>query len=333
MAERIAGIHHVTAITADAQKNIDFYAGALGLRFVKVTVNHDDPGSYHLYYGDEVGSAGTAMTFFAWPGGRRGRVGSSQATTTAFSVPAGSLDFWSQRLREQKVKVGARQERFDEEVLEIFDPDDMRLELVAHSGAADPREPWTSGGVGAEHAIRGFYGVTLTLQDGEETGSLLADVMRMERVGEEAGRQRFAGPAPGGVVDLVVEPELRRGSMGTGVVHHVAFRAADEQAHVGWRGKVDALGLNVTPVIDRLYFRSIYFREPGGVLFEIATDGPGFTVDEPVEALGSALRLPPQYEGARAQIEARLPRVRLPSGAVIPGSSAGEAGAEKGAGA
>jgi glyoxalase family protein len=318
--DRIAGIHHVTAITADAQKNIDFYSGVLGLRFVKLTVNFDDPTSYHLYYGDQTGSPGSAMTFFAWPGGRRGRVGTSQAVTTAFSAPAGSLDFWEQRLREHKVTVGERRRRFDEDVLELRDPDDMRLELVAPAPGQpeDPRPPWTGNGVGAAHAIRGFYGVTLAEEACDQTTELLTQVMRMDALGESEGRLRYTGPAPGGVVDLLCTPELRRGSMGTGVVHHVAFRASDEHAHVGWRGQFAARGLNVTPVIDRMYFRSIYFREPGGVLFEIATDGPGFTVDEPVESLGSGLRLPPQYEEARARIKAALPRVRLPDGSEAP---------------
>jgi glyoxalase family protein len=328
VAERIAGIHHVTAITADAQKNIDFYSGALGLRLVKLTVNFDDPKSYHLYYGDEAGSPGTVMTFFAWPGGRRGRAGTSQVIVTAFGVPAGSLDWWADRLRQHKVEVGERRRRFDEEVLELADPDDMRLELVAPApgGREDPRTPWTGGGVAEAHAIRGFYGVTLAEEACDETIALLTQVMRMDGLGEADGRLRYAGPAPGGVVDLVCAPEMRRGSMGTGVVHHVAFRAADEDAHVRWRGEFVARGLNVTPVIDRMYFRSIYFREPGGVLFEIATEGPGFTLDEPVESLGSSLRLPPQYEGARAQIEASLPRVRLPGGGVVPRSAAGEEG-------
>ncbi len=317
MADRIAGIHHITAITADAQKNIDFYTGALGLRLVKVTVNFDDPTSYHLYYGDEVGSPGSAMTFFAWPGGRRGRPGPPQAVVTGFSVPRDSLDWWESRLAEHGVEMAGRLERFDDDVLELLDPDGMRLELVA-GGAEDPRRPWADGPVPPERGIRGFHGVTLAEEACEHTAELLTEVMGFEAVAEGQSRFRYAGPAPGGVVDLVCVPGQRRGSMGAGIVHHVALRAADEGAHARWRERLAERGLNVTPIIERMYFRSIYFREPGGVLLEIATDGPGFTIDESADALGSGLRLPPQHAPARAQIEAALPRITLPDGSEIP---------------
>jgi len=309
MRKPIAGIHHVTAMASDPQANVDFYTGVLGLRLVKRTVNFDDPGTYHLYYGDEVGHPGTIMTFFPWPMARRGLQGAGQATVTAFSVPEGSLGFWTERLNKMGVPFDGPKPRLDEEVLTVLDPDGLRLELVARKG--DDRAPWESGPVPAEHAVRGFDGVTLTEWNLEVTEEVLSKVLGFRRVGEERDRVRFeTGTGGSGTrVDVLASPTAARGHISAGTVHHVAFRAADEADQLAWRETIDESGLYVTPVLDRQYFRSIYFREPGGVLFEIATDPPGFTRDEPVETLGTALKLPPWLEASRSQIEATLPKI------------------------
>lgn len=314
MTQHIAGIHHVTAITADGQKNIDFYCGVLGLRLVKVTVNFDDPQSYHLYYGDELGRPGTIMTFFVWPGAHRGRQGSSQVTATAFSIPRTSLDFWSKRLTAGGVRVGEPSSRFGDHVLDFDDPDGIRLEIVAGS-SADSHRPWQASPVPTEHAIRGFQGVTLSEEGYEHTAELLTTSLCFVAARQEGNRFRFVGAASSAeTVDVLCVPDGAKGTIGAGIVHHVAFRAADHDAQRRWRQILVDHKQNVTPVIDRTYFQSIYFREPGGVLFEIATDAPGFTVDEPPDSLGTSLKLPPQYEKARSQIESILPRLRLPRG-------------------
>ena len=318
---RTDGIHHVTAITADAQRNIDFYCGVLGLRLVKVTVNFDDPRSYHLYYGDELGRPGTAMTFFVWPGGRVGRVGPPQATATAFAAPRDALGFWTERLRERG-GLFTRVERFGEGVIEFADADGLRLEIVgvdAYGG-----EPWRDGPIAPEHALRGFYGVTLSERDVEGTSRLLTNVMGFRAGGKEGKRFRYHGAARdefASVVDVVAAPEEARGSMGAGAVHHVAFRTPNDAEQAGWRERIGRAGIGVTEVKDRNYFRSIYFHEPGGVLFEIATEAPGFTVDEPVDRLGTRLCLPEALEARRGEIEAALPRIELPGGEAVPTTS------------
>jgi len=308
------GIHHVTAIATDPQANVDFYAGVLGLRLVKKTVNFDDPGTYHLYYGDATGRPGTILTFFPWPYARRGTRGTGQATVTAFSVPDGSLGFWRERLGASGEAHDEPARRLDEEVLTLLDPDGLKLELVAHAGAAEA-EPWDGGPVPAEHAIRGFHGVTLAEQGYEATAELLTASMGFELAGETGNRFRFvaAGEGPGRVVDVLCSPDLPPGRVAAGTVHHVAFRAADDADQLARRQALADRGLDVTPVLDRQYFHSIYFREPGGVLFEIATDPPGFTLDEPPEELGSALRLPPWLEPHRERIEATLPPLAAPA--------------------
>jgi glyoxalase family protein len=307
MRKPIAGIHHVTAMAGDPQANVDFYTGVLGLRLVKKTVNFDDPGTYHLYYGDEVGHPGTIMTFFPWPLARRGVQGAGQATVTAFSVPEGSLGYWTERLRRMDVAFDDPKPRLGEEVLTVLDPDGLKLELVARAG--DDRQGWRGGPVPADKAIRGFDGVTLTEWNLDVTQKVLADTMGFRRVGEEGNRMRFeVGPGGAGTrVDVLASPSAARGHVSAGTVHHVAFRAADEADQLAWREAIDDSGLYVTPVLDREYFHSIYFREPGGVLFEIATDPPGFTRDETVENLGSGLKLPPWLEPNRERIEASLP--------------------------
>lgn len=306
----IPGIHHVTAITADAQKNVDFYCGVLGLRLVKLTVNFDDPSSYHLYYGDELGRPGTIMTFFAWPGAYRGRVGPPQVTVTSFAIPSASLSYWSDRLKDHGVIESA--DRFGERALTFTDPDGMLLEVVAQPSPQGQR--WRGGPVPAEHAIRGFYGVTISEEGYEKTAKVLTDVLGFNLAGSERNRFRYhAGGGEGfaGTIDLLCVPDARHGSMGAGVVHHVAFRTPDDPQQEQWQQKIAGVGLNVSPVMDRTYFHSIYYREPGGVLFEIATDSPGFTFDEPAETLGRKLMLPPWLQAQREAIEQAVPPLRL----------------------
>ena len=308
MSDGILGIHHVTAIASDPRRNLDFYTEALGLRLVKKTVNFDDPGTYHLYFGDELGRPGTILTFFPWPLARRGQRGVGQVTSTALAVPEGSLGWWRQRLERFSVPVEGPRRRFDEASLALADPDGMRLELVAEANEGLP-EAWPEGAVPGEHAVRGVHSVALTLSDPEPTAELLTAGLGLRPAGEEPGRLRFAAGA-GGIgdrVDLLARPDAGYGRGGAGSVHHVAWRVAADPQQESWRRRLVARGLGVTPVQDRSYFRSIYFREPGGVLFEIATDVPGFTTDERAEELGSELRLPPWLEPQRERIAAALP--------------------------
>jgi glyoxalase family protein len=287
-----------------------FYTKVLGLRFVKQSVNQDDPGTYHLYYGDYAGSPGTILTFFPWAGLRRGRPGSGQAYATAFSVPAGSLPYWQKRFTDLKVEALAIEQRFADEVLPFLDPDGLRLELVATS-EADARKPAPSDVVPAEHAIRGFHGTTLGLSDALLTATVLTETMGYRLLAQSGHRARYTVDqgGPGTYVDLLTDPALPRGLNGAGTVHHVAFRVPDDATQEAARFVLNRSGLQVSPVIDRAYFKSIYYREPGGVLFEIATDQPGFAIDEPVETLGSKLSLPPRLEPHRAEIEAALPKL------------------------
>ena len=308
----LSGIHHVTAITGDAQKNIDFYTGVLGLRMVKLTVNFDDPTTYHLYYGDESGRPGTAMTFFAWNGARRGKIGPPQVTVTSFAAPLAALDFWREHLKERGVDGISEEARFGDTVLAFTDPDDMRLEIVA---TADPGGSAPTGGpVPPEHAIRGFHGVTLSEQGPAPTAALLTDGMGFteENADEYRTRYRAGGGSFASVVDILKTPDEARGVNGAGTVHHVAFRAPDDDHQKAWQTEIMKRGFSVSPVMDRCYFHSIYFREPGGILFEIATDGPGFTADESPDTLGQSLQLPPWMESDRATLEKVLSPLRLP---------------------
>jgi catechol 2,3-dioxygenase-like lactoylglutathione lyase family enzyme len=306
----IAGIHHVTAIASDPQRNLDFYARHLGLRLVKLTVNFDDPGTYHFYFGDQAGSPGTILTFFPWPHAKRGRHGSGATAATSFAVPPSSLDFWASRLGAHAV---TRSTRFGEQVLAFEDPDGMRLELVEVS-AISSGPVWTPSGISADHAIRGFHGVTLAVEGHEKTSDLLTAGLGFELLAQEGNRFRYRAPGngPAGIVDVLCVPDLSASKLGAGIVHHVAFRARNDAEQGHWQRLVGSRGLNVTPVLDRSYFRSIYFREPGGILFEIATDQPGFATDESPETLGTSLRLPAQHERIRDRILQVLPKLRLP---------------------
>lgn len=308
---RVLGLHHVTAIAGDAKKNFDFYTKVLGMRFVKRTVNFDDPQTYHFYYGNYAAEPGTIWTFFPWGNAvPRGRRGTGQATEVGFSVPAGSLDFWVKRLEAHNVLFNKPAQKFGEEYLTILDPDGLKLELTA-TGTPDDRQPHVTDEVGTEVAIRGFSGVTLTLADIEPTAAVLTDLLDYQLAEEHVNRYRFVNPnvPTANVIDLVAVPSEGRGHVSGGSVHHVAFRVPDDATQLALREKIAAKGLHVTEQIDRNYFHSLYFREPGGVLFEIATDNPGFTADEPLEELGTTLKLPPQYERHRAELEAVLPKL------------------------
>ena len=327
------GIHHVTAVAGDPQENLRFYTAVLGLRLVKRTVNFDDRTTYHLYYGDETGAPGTALTFFPFEGARPGRPGRGQAVATAFAVPEGSLDYWAGRLGDADASVDERRTRFGADVLPLADLDGQPLELVETDLSDSPIEPWNGGPVPDEHAIRGFFGVTLHSAEPDATANVL-DLLGFERVGAEtdpddgAERVRYAAAGDRATVVDVLHRGPPRGRPGVGTVHHVAFRAADEDEQLAWRERLSDAGQFVTPQKDRQYFRSIYFREPGGILFEIATDGPGFTVDESVEALGSELKLPPWLADEREEIESALPPLDVPDDGFPSGETKATAPAE-----
>jgi glyoxalase family protein len=308
MSDQILGLHHITAIASDAQRNYDFYAKVLGLRFLKKTVNFDDPSTYHFYFGDEVGSAGTILTFFPWQNMTPGRRGTGQATEIGYSVPEGSFDFWLKRFDHYNVTYNKPSEKFGEQYLTFLDPDGLKLELTVARNP-DARVPWTTADVSADVATKGFHNVTLTLANIKGTAEILTEVFGYKLVEQHINRYRFATDAvpAAAIIDLVEAPHEGRGHVAGGSVHHIAFRVQDDATEMRFREKIAARGLSITEQIDRQYFHSLYFREPGGVLFEIATDNPGFMIDEPLAELGTHLLLPPQYEGRRAQIEARLP--------------------------
>lgn len=314
----VLGIHHVTAIAGDPQRNLDFYVGLLGLRFIKRTVNFDDPQTYHFYFADETGTPGSVLTFFPWPGARRGRQSAGQVAVTSFAVLPAALGFWVERLVRHGVAFEGPTKRGSgaaaEQVIAFRDHDGMMLEIVAHA-SAEARAAWRGApGIDADHAIRGFHGVTLWEDKHDATERLLVDTLGFRPVGEDQATRRYAvgDGGAGTLVDVRETGGFPRGASGSGIVHHVAFRAADDAAQLAIREQVVAAGPTPTPVIDRTYFHSVYFHEPGGVLFEIATDGPGFAIDEPLEHLGERLMLPPQYESYRSQIEAVLPAIHLP---------------------
>ncbi|MEW6255592.1 MAG: ring-cleaving dioxygenase [Pseudomonadota bacterium] len=302
------GIHHVTAISGPARRNLAFYEGVLGLRLVKKTVNFDDPGTYHFYYGDAAGAPGTILTFFPWEHVAPGRLGVGETQETAFRIPLASMGYWTHRFVEAGVRHGTPANRFGETVLTFTDPDGMRLALIGVPGA-EAEAGYSAGNIPAEHAIRGFHGVTLLVKDAAPTAAILTDVFGFALTAQEGTLSRYStGTAQGGIVDLHAAGDFLRGRPGGGSVHHIAFRAADDAAEAAMVQKLaDHHGLRTTEQKDRNYFRSVYFREPNGVLFEIATDIPGFAVDEPAETLGQALKLPAFLEGRRAEIESVLP--------------------------
>jgi glyoxalase family protein len=311
MRPNLPGIHHVTAIASDPQRNIDFYVGILGMRLVKQTVNFDDPERYHLYFGDTGGSPGTLLTYFAWPDGQRGRQGAGQFSTIALTIPASSLGYWIERLVSHGVSHSHPEKRFGEQVIAFKDPDGLPLELVA-TASADITPTEHSGDVPPEHAIRKVHSVELWEGDNDDTDAFLTDVLGFHQVAKSGNRRRFAvgDGGSGTLVDLVRASGFWTGTVAVGTIHHVAWRTADDQEQETWRTYLASRDMQVTPIRDRQYFRSIYFNEPGGALFEIATDPPGFAIDETPETLGTHLKLPPQYESRRTELETSLPQIQ-----------------------
>ena len=309
---RVNGLHHITAIAGPAQENLDFYAGILGMRLVKRSVNQDDPGTYHLFYADAEGHPGADLTFFPWAELAPPRLGHGLAVEVGLEVPAGSLGYWGSRLEKYGVRVGAVETRFGDTVLPLVDTHGLKLALV-ESAAARPRPftPWDGGTVPAERQVRGLYGAQLWEREAAQTTNFLINVLGFERLASENGWTRYGFGDVAGVVDIRETPEGRRGAWGVGSVHHLAWRVDDEQHQLAMRSRVEAVGAQPTSVIDRFWFKSVYFREPGGVLFEIATDGPGFAVDEEQAHLGETLVLPPWLEPDRERIEQVLPTLTL----------------------
>ncbi|HEX2605764.1 MAG TPA: ring-cleaving dioxygenase [Flavisolibacter sp.] len=307
MTNKIKGLHHITAIAGSAQRNYEFYTKVLGLRLVKKTVNFDDPGTYHFYYGDQVGTPGSILTFFPWEGVQKGRPGTGMATEIGYSVPKGSLPFWISRLDQYHVKHQGMAVRFNENYITLEDPDGLILNLIETE--ADHRQGWMTPEINEASAIKGFHGVVLTLRYIKATAGILTALFGYRLQGQEGNRHRFTTDviATANVVDLVEDPDGAPGINAGGTNHHVAFRVSDDQLLMDFRAKIVAAGFHITEKIDRNYFYSLYFREPGGVLFELASDNPGFATDESIEELGTHLMLPAQYENKRSQIEKVLP--------------------------
>jgi len=311
MENRILGIHHITAIAGDAQRNYDFYTKTLGLRFVKKTVNFDDPQTYHFYFGDETGSPGTILTFFPWPRVKHGKNGAGMVTEIGYSVPEGSLAFWKQRFEEAGVRHDEISERYGEKQLPFQDPDGLWLTLI-EAKKKDSRNGWITSEVDSGAAIKGFHTAVITLNNIQETASVLTDVFGYKQTGQDRNMYRFQTDAVdnAALIDLLEEPNAPGGINAGGTNHHIAFRVKDEETQMALRNKIVDRGLYITEKINRDYFFSLYFREPGGVLFEIATDNPGFTTDETVESLGSSLQLPDRYKPIRDRIEKALPELQ-----------------------
>jgi glyoxalase family protein len=303
MSKKTMGIHHITAIVGHPQENVDFYAGVLGLRLVKKTVNFDDPGTYHLYFGNEGGKPGTIMTFFPWAGASQGKIGDGQVGVTSYVVPKGAMKFWKKRLESFNIPFTVR-ERFSEEYLEFDDPHGLHLEIVEREEGEV--NAWTFGGVTPEVAIKGFGGATLLSAHPDKTAVLLENILGLELIGKDGDFARYRSSAEiGNVIDLKLTT-IGRGTMGAGTVHHIAWRAKDDQDQLEWQKYVEENGYGVTPVRDRNYFNAIYFKEHGEILFEIATDPPGFAHDEPEATMGEKLMLPEQYEQSRGKIKQSL---------------------------
>ena len=313
MASMIHGIHHITAIAGDARENLAFYTDVLGMRLVKKSVNQDDPGTYHLFYADAEGHPGTDLTFFPWADMPRGRKGAGLSVEVPLAVPSGSLDYWAERLERYGVEFAPVEIRFGERTLPLIDPHGLDLSLVE---TADSRlfTPWKESPVPVEQQIRGLHAARLWERNLATTASFLTDVLGFERLGEDEGWVRFGvqGGGSGKIVDIQEVPDPQRGQWGVGSVHHIAWRLPDEQEQIALREQIVKAGGHPTGVIDRFWFKSVYFREPGGVLFELATDGPGFALDENPEHLGEQLILPPWLEPHRSKIEAALPVLTSP---------------------
>lgn len=334
----ILGIHHITAIAGNPQKNIDFYTGFLGLRLVKLTVNFDDPTTYHFYYGDDIGRPGTILTFFPWQYMPKGFKGTGQVVTTSFLIPESATEYWVNRLKNHGIDFTGPIKRFDneEQVITFYDTDGLELELVAHKIAEERKNHvWKKGPIPEDYATRGFYSATLSLEGYERTAALLTENMGFSKIKNEGNRFRFEIKnkekiiddfysnkqktennlleALSTVVDIVCLPYTQRGSMGVGTVHHIAWRTPTDESQTVMRKKIINTGLDATPVIDRTYFHSVYFREPGGILFEIATDPPGFMVDQKNEDIGQKLLLPAWLEPDRKYLEKVLPKVTAPA--------------------
>lgn len=309
MDNRILGLHHITAIADNAKRNLDFYTQVLGVRLVKKTVNFDDPGTYHFYFGNETGTPGTILTFFPWEGIGPGTNGSGMATHIGYAVPKGSLKLWKNRLENLKVNV-EEGEIFGEKLISFKDPDGLQLQLIEPSGD-DNRKVWTTDDIKDEQALKGFHTITLTLRNADPTMKVLTDILGYDLHKQEGERYRLATDAidTANLIDIIENDKIPAGRNAAGTNHHIAFRVKDDNILMEYREKALSAGLSITPKINRDYFYSLYFREPGGVLFEIATDNPGFTVDEPLEELGSHLKLPAQYEGMRDKIEGVLPNL------------------------
>jgi glyoxalase family protein len=305
------GIHHVTAIAGQARRNLDFYRRVLGLRLVKKTVNFDDPGTYHFYYGDELGQPGTILTFFPWEHATSGRLGVGETQETVFRVPEASIGYWTHRLIEQGLPHDAPEKRFGETTVAFKDPDGLRLSLVAIPDT-ERESAWSDGTIPAEYAIRGFHSASLLVADAAPTAAILTDVLGFTETGREGSvvRYRTGDTALGGIIDLREAGNFLRGRQGAGSVHHIAFRAANDAVQLEMAEKlVRGHGIRTTDQKNRDYFRSVYFREPNGILFEIATDDPGFAIDEPAVSLGQTLKLPRFLEPSRERIEAALPKI------------------------
>jgi glyoxalase family protein len=310
--DAIKGLHHVTAVASDPQQNIDFYRNVLGQRLVKRTVNFDAPDTYHFYFADEIGNPGSVLTFFAWPSVRRGMRGNGETNSVAYNVPVGSLSFWQEHLSRNGITPKPIEMRFDENVLAFTDPDGMGVELVETADL--PRiNFWQEGPIPKEYALHGFHSVTLWLDDVEPTAALLTDLMGFEPAGQDGNRHRFTADqnALGHTIDLLERPGKPQAGFGVGSIHHIAFRVPGDEEQLQYQSLIGNAGFNVTQVMDRSYFHSIYFRERGGVLFELATDTPGFAIDEPVQALGEGLKLPEWYEPNRAAIKKSLLPIEL----------------------
>jgi glyoxalase family protein len=306
----VNGLHHITAIAGPAQENLDFYAGVLGMRLVKRSVNQDDPGTYHLFYADAEGSPGSDLTFFPWAHLAPPRAGHGLAMEVGLEVPQDSLGYWADRLKRYGTAIGPPETRFGQEVLSLSDPHGLSVALVARP-TVRPFTPWAESPVPAERQIRGLFGAQVWERDSATTAQFLTSVLGFQRVGAENGWTRYACPGGPGVIDVRDAPEARRGAWGVGAVHHLAWRVDDEEHQLAVRTRVEGAGAHPTTVIDRFWFKSVYFKEPGGVLFELATDGPGFAVDEDAAHLGERLVLPPWLEAHRTAIEQSLPPLSL----------------------